>query len=392
MGNIAALILAAGFSTRMQGLFKPLLPLQFSWAQRQELSALECLIKLYSTCGIKHIFVVIGQKEPQALSDHISEITKKIPHINIHIVQNPDACRGMFSSICEGLMVLQEQMPRVSHCFINPVDIPLIRQCTIQNLLHAKNSYPEHILIPSYKDEKGHPPLLPTKFIPKILGHSGENGLQGAFNKLTAQSVKTADSHMLLDMDTTSDYAILQNKAQSQHILNPDEALELLHCLNVPQKGLDHAKAVASIAREFAKAYAAQSVHPHIDIELTTSGALLHDMCKQDPKHEQAAGKALRQMGFPALAPLIEEHNDCSLDASKAVSAKELIYLADKYVFGKDFVPLTQRFEQKLQQYGHIPEASLAINARMNRAKAMEARVRLEINIEPANIAKEVLS
>ena len=57
--NCAALILAAGFSSRMRSGFKPLLPVPLAEGHR---TALECLVKLYKSLGIQRIMVVSGYR------------------------------------------------------------------------------------------------------------------------------------------------------------------------------------------------------------------------------------------------------------------------------------------------------------------------------------------
>ncbi len=390
MERLAALIVAAGFSTRMDGLFKPLLTLQFPWPSMRERSALQSVAELYALCGATDIIIVIGQRESTPLTHAVAQMQKEMSQ-SIHLVSNPDATRGMFSSVCEGLRAIPANC---SHCFIHPVDIPLVRPCTLHHMLRAKNAYSKAVLLPTYKGKTGHPPLLPTGFIPRILEHhhaAGKNDLRGALQDLPQRTIPTPDSHILLDMDTQKDYARLQKKSLQYHILRPTEARELLYCLHVPPQGFAHAEAVARLATAFAKAYVLQDKYS-LCIPLTKTGALLHDMCKQEKQHEIAAGNTLRALGLDALAPLVEQHNDCQLTSSAPVTEKELIYLADKYVFGSQPVPIQQRFAQKLHLYSHIPEACVAIQARLTRALAMEKRVLRDTSIHPFHMAKKVLT
>ncbi len=396
MGYLATIILAAGFSTRMQGLFKPLLPFRFTWPKEHTLTALEQLIQMHFHGGVSHVFVVGGQRENEALATTICTWQKKLrDKQKLSLVTNPDAQCGMFSSVCHGIRAVQQTFARTSqgHVFIHPVDIPLVRICTMQKLLQAQKQHPHAILIPSYGGQSGHPPLIPSEYMPAIVKYDGEQGLQGALNSMPTQLIATADSHILLDMDTQEDYARLQKKALGQHILQAEEALKLLHCLNVPPKGLAHARAVASVAITFAKAFKEQQGEAsRINTNLTHVGALLHDMCKQEERHEVAAGKALREMGLGALAPLVEEHTDCQLAEDAPITEKELIYLADKYVYGKSPIPIEERFTQKLHFFAHIPEAGIAIKARLARAKTMEKRLRAEIGKDPFSLAQKALA
>ncbi len=392
MGNIASIILAAGFSSRMQGLFKPLLPLPIAWPSPRQVTLLENLIELHISCGVKNIFIVIGTHQSENITNYIKNLQTSSRYKNkIHLVQNPTAELGMFSSVCKGLHALKEHKKKFTHFFMHPVDIALVRYCTLQILINASYSNKNVTLIPSYQGKNGHPPLIPTLFIEQILTHNGVQGLYGVLKNLAKLEVAAPDNNILLDMDTVNDYKVMQKKATVQHILQPREALELLHCRNIPAKGIAHAQSVARIASTFAKQYVKTYRNYNINIALTKVGAILHDMCKFEPNHEQAAAKALSQMGLAALAPLVRQHNDCKLDANLPVSEKELIYLADKYVFGSDVISINERFEQKLKLYAHIPEAVCAIKARLGRAQAMEQRVAYELNLSPFNLAKQCL-
>ncbi len=379
----------------MQGLFKPLLPFQFTWPKEHAITALEQLVQLHFHGGVNHIFVVGGQRENEALAATLYAWQKKLhARQKLSFVTNPNAQCGMFSSVCHGIRAVEQAFKHnpQGHFFIHPVDIPLVRSCTLQRLLQAQEQHPHAVLVPSHGGQSGHPPLIPSEYIPAIMKYNGKQGLQGALNAMPTQLIATADSHILLDMDTQEDYAYLQTKALGQHILQAEEALELLHCLNVPPKGIAHARAVASVATAFAMAHKEQQREKsRINTNLTHVGALLHDMCKQEERHEVAAGKALREMGLGALAPLVEEHTDCQLAANAPITEKELIYLADKYVYGKKPVPIEQRFTQKLLFFAHIPEAGIAIKARLARAKAMEKRLSAEIGKNTFSLAQKAL-
>ncbi len=393
MGNIASIVLAAGFSSRMQGLFKPLLPLHFPWPKPRDICALEHIIEQHIYCGVQSIFVIIGPHKNTEITKYITKLQNASRRKNkVHLVQNPEAKQGMFSSVCKGLQAITSHKNTFTHFFVHPVDIALVRYCTLQKLIQSKDIYKDKVLIPSYQGKSGHPPLIPTLFIKKILAHSGEQGLQGALANFSKQAIATPDSHILLDMDTKHDYKIMQEKSLRQHLLQPDEAWELLHTLEIPEKGLAHAQSVAQVAKGFAKQYTIKYDNYNIDLSTTEVGAILHDMCKFEPRHEQAAAAALCKMGLSALAPLVAQHNDCQLAEHLPISEKELIYLADKYVYGSELIPLKERFAQKLELYAHIPEAIIAIKARLTRAQIMEKRVHHELGINPFTLAQQALT
>lgn len=375
-GKHAALILAAGFSTRMRMGFKPLLPIPFADGRR---SALESLAHVYAEAGIQRIFVVGGRCQEADIADE----AKRLGCI---YVQNPHAERGMFSSVRAGLEALGALS---GGCFVHPVDIPLVRLCTLRALLAETETHPGDILIPAFKDAEGHPPLLPSMHISAILAWTGENGLRGALRSLPCRQTPVADKTILLDMDTDDDYAEVCRRACRRHILEPEEAEELLRCLAVGARGMAHAKAVALVAKHFA--LACNAVGRTLDPLLAEAGGLLHDMCKGEAQHELAAGTALRALGLPAMARLVEEHRDCALADDAPVTEKELIYLADKYLYGDRLVNLQERFGQKLDLFSGDADACAAIRGRFARAEAMELRLGRETGALPFELACEAL-
>jgi hypothetical protein len=241
------------------------------------------------------------------------------------------------------------------------------------------------VLVPLFKDEEGHPPLLPATHMPAILAWRGGGGLRGALRGLPCRRVPVADGNLLLDMDTNDDYAEVCRRASRRHLLEPDEAEELLRCLAVGERGMAHAKAVGLAAKHFA--LACNAAGATLDPLLAEAGGLLHDMCKGERRHELAAGQKLRALGLPDMARLVEEHRDCALADDAPLTEKELIYLADKYLHGDRRVSLQERFHHKLERFAGDTEACEAIRGRLARAETMEIRVRRESGMAPFELA-----
>ena len=114
-----------------------------------------------------------------------------------------------------------------------------------------------------------------------------------------------------------------------------------------------------------------------LDPDLALAGGLVHDICKGEKGHEVAAGRFFRHLHLPLMAHLVEDHRDLTLPDDQPITERELVFLADKYCYGGSFVPVRQRFEQKLETFG--TEVAQAIRGRMERALAMEARLAREL-------------
>jgi molybdenum cofactor cytidylyltransferase len=111
-GGYAAIILAAGFSSRM-GRFKPLLPLGKE-------TITDHLIATYLRNGVD-VYLVVGYRQ--------EELRAAVKARHVRIVENPDYPRGMFTGVLAGLRSLKDGY---RGAFVNPVDIPLVSPATIR--------------------------------------------------------------------------------------------------------------------------------------------------------------------------------------------------------------------------------------------------------------------
>ena len=407
------------------GRVKALLPLPLG-AAGEPCSALEGLARLFRQSGIEHIAVVTGW--------HAESIEPAARALGLAVVRNPRPEDGMFSSVFTGLSALAGGDAALAETpvLVQPVDVPLVRPMTIQALLEAHAADPESVLVPTFAGQEGHPPLLPARHLAHVLHHArtgAENGLRGALESLPVRHIPVADGLMLPDMDRPEDYERMRLLASRRDVLRPDEALELLRLHEVPEKGLRHGRAVGTVAAALARALVqvrraktlstkgvavpnpglapnrgadrgadrgtcrnsgldscpdldpdsdfAPGFDSDLDPDLALAGGLVHDICKGEKGHEAAAGRLFRHMRLPAMAHLVEDHRDLTLTADQPITERELVFLADKYCYGGCFVPVRQRFEQKLETFG--AEAAQAIRGRMERALAMEARLAREL-------------
>lgn len=190
----AAIILAAGFSTRM-GSDKALL-------QLGGISALERIVMAHQAAGCSRMIVVTGQ----------NDLPIRQLGLPVELVQNPAPESGMFSSVKLGVTALDSS---VDAFFVHPVDIPLVSSETLQLLVcQLALHYDMAAAIPCFKGRGGHPPLLRISLRTQILANTGENGLRGLLSGHQLLRVVSHDKAVALDMDTPEDYATLQAVAR----------------------------------------------------------------------------------------------------------------------------------------------------------------------------------
>lgn len=361
--RIAALVPAAGFSSRMDG-FKPLMALRDS-------TVLGWVTRTLRKAGIEDILVVAGHKAPEVLAE--------TARLSISCVINREFERGMFSSVLAGIEALPQGIDAV---LVLPVDIPLVRSQTIRVLADLFGDYP--ILYPTFRGERGHPPFIAANCLPFISAWSGGNGLHGALleleKRLGADDLPVADQNILFDLDTPQDYREALRRLRVQGRRTPEEARALLdiHCVN--ERGLAHAEAVARIAVALASALNDALGWP-LDVDLVQSAALLHDIAKKRKNHEAMGARLLDSAGFTDEARIVEAHRDLSIPDTARLTEREVVYLADKLVSGDRVVSIRRRFQEKIERFGHDPQAREAITGRRDRALAMLARVEREARL-----------
>ena len=142
-----AIILAAGFSTRMAPMFKPLLPIPFPWAEE---SAVASLCRRFREEGA--LPVVVGGNEAK-------KTRREACASGGIFVRNQHPGQGMFSSITAGLAALPDEC---THFFMQPSDVPLVRRMTLRLLLE-RAAESNAVLVPSFRGKPGHPPLFQNR-------------------------------------------------------------------------------------------------------------------------------------------------------------------------------------------------------------------------------------
>jgi len=187
--RLAAIILSAGFSSRMEE-FKPLLPLSNS-------TIVEAAISIFVQAGISDITVVLGHR-----ADDIKPI---LDRLHVRWAVNEKYKDGMFSSILAGLRALGSKIGAV---FLLPVDIPLVQSATVEKIAAAYKNLGAHIFYPTYNKQRGHPPLIPSFLFQDIMSSDGAGGLQALLERHDAEALEidVPDEGILFDVDTRADY------------------------------------------------------------------------------------------------------------------------------------------------------------------------------------------
>ncbi len=201
MSQVAAILLAAGQSTRM-GAFKPLLP----FANK---TVIECCIDYLREGGVETIVVVLGHRA--------DDIRQKLTGVTFAF--NPDPNSEMGASIAAGV----EQLPATAQAtLIALADHPAIPATVVANLI-KKWEAGARLIIPTWHDRGGHPVLVDLSFRRELLKLSSSGGLRALFDAHPEEVKRIAvdSSFIARDMDTWDDYRALHEEATGQPAPEP---------------------------------------------------------------------------------------------------------------------------------------------------------------------------
>ena len=371
-GSVTAIILAAGFSSRM-GAFKALMPFG-------ETTVLERAIVLFRDAGIKDIRVVTGHRS--------TEIVSHLQRLQVRSVFNGSYQEGMYSSVVAAVESLEDENGAF---FLLPVDIPLVRRETIELLVRSYQNSAIGILYPAIHGKRGHPPLIANSYRERILSWKGNGGLKALLKQYEADSatIECGDEGILLDMDTAEDYERLKMSLCRETIPSRNVCEQLLNT-RFPSGSpvVEHCRTVARVALLMAGKL--NSCGCNLDLAIIDAAALLHDLAKGEPDHAAAGAAILRGMGYGAVADLVAVHMDLSSRADDTITAADLLYLADKLVEGDRCVSLETRFRCQLEHNADQLQILEKITRRLKIARSIQQRVEERLGIPVGDVVMAV--
>lgn len=156
---ITCLMLAAGLSERF-GSPKPL-------AKISDQTVIERTQKMLAESSVDEIIVILGA--------HIEQVKPFVlKHTKVRFVYNKDWNFGQTSSFKTGL---REASSLSTGVLLFPVDYPNIQKETIEKLVKEFRKKSVSIIIPTYQDKKGHPPIFSTALKDEFLALEDSVGI-----------------------------------------------------------------------------------------------------------------------------------------------------------------------------------------------------------------------
>ncbi|NLO25197.1 MAG: NTP transferase domain-containing protein [Clostridiales bacterium] len=354
-GRMAAIVLAAGYSSRMNS-FKPFL--EFGGH-----TAVETVVNTFKVTGIEEVVVVAGHRG--------SEVADKLKGSGVVCTWNKNYSQGMYSSVLKGIEALDDS---VGAFFIIPVDIPLVKKHTLELMKRKYIESGKGILYPVYCGKRGHPPLIDIKYRQAILDSSGEGGLERILLSFSEDSmnVPVFDAAVIMDMDKKEDYDALL----SYYLMgapNRDECSAILKAYYAPESIIKHCSEVARVSRDILKSLKGYGCA--LDAAVLEAAALLHDIAKGQKDHAVKGAVILEEIGYERVGYIISTHMDLDVDEDGSITENEVLYLADKLVNGDRIMPLKERRTRYLEAYCGNLEALDRINKRFDAAEKVVKKI-----------------
>ena len=195
--QVAAILLAAGRSTRMGGPNK--LTAEIGGRALVRIAAEQALASRAS-----RVIVVTGHER--------ARVEAALQGLPVRLVHNPDYAQGLSTSLKAGLAALP---PQVDGAIVCLGDMPQVSAALIDRLLAAFD--PERgslVVVPTIEGKRGNPVVWSRRFVPDLMALEGDVGarhLIAAYADVVAE-VPVDDAAALLDVDTPE--ALLAVKAE----------------------------------------------------------------------------------------------------------------------------------------------------------------------------------
>lgn len=202
--NIAAVILAAGASTRF-GKPKPLL----IW--RGE-TLVHRAARLALEAGLHPVIVVCG-----AAGRSVAEAVGDLP---VRVVENKEWSDGQSTSIKAALHALGEESGGAIFLLVDQpfVSLPLL-QALVES--HAQSLAP--VIAPLVGDRRTNPVLFDRQTFPELLRLEGDVGGRAIFGRYPPQWLIWQDDKLPFDLDTPDDYRKLLEMDEPSNQFDPSE-------------------------------------------------------------------------------------------------------------------------------------------------------------------------
>jgi molybdenum cofactor cytidylyltransferase len=188
---IVAVILSAGESSRM-GRPKALLPIDGQ-------TFIEKIVGAIKQTEVGKVIVILGH--------HAEEMRRRIEHLPVEILVNPDYKLGQLSS----LQVAVRRLEKEADCdglLVHLVDHPYIDAKLVEVMTERFRATGKLIVVPRHDGRRGHPVIFARKLFDELLAAPMDQGAKAVVNahRDDTLEIDTQDAGVTVDIDTPEPY------------------------------------------------------------------------------------------------------------------------------------------------------------------------------------------
>ena len=155
------------------------------------LRALEPVLK----AGFDDVVVVIGSN-----ADEMKNVLVDYP---VQIIENQNWIKGQSTSLSAGIRSIKNSSDRV--CLLLG-DQPFLQADTLKALISESDLYPDQIIVPFYKEKRGNPIIVPSKFYDLLLELTqGDIGGKKLLETVGYHILNVNDAGIIRDIDTVEE-------------------------------------------------------------------------------------------------------------------------------------------------------------------------------------------
>jgi molybdenum cofactor cytidylyltransferase len=201
--RVAAIVLAAGGSSRMKGPLKQLLPWGNSTLVRHTL-------RVVSRAQVAEIVLVVGKQAEEVRRELAAGDSIDI----CRIVDNPDWQRGRSTSVRAGLNAIRPDA--AAAIFVN-ADQPFLTAKVIDTILQRYYQTLAPIVVPAYDGVSGSPVLFARQLFGELTELTGEDGGKKILTARAGETerVNVVNARAALDLDTMDQYRAALSEAEA---------------------------------------------------------------------------------------------------------------------------------------------------------------------------------
>ena len=192
MKNIAFLILAAGKSSRMNGIK------QLKKIDNKTL--LEITLEKVKSVFLKNIYCVLGASS--------NKIKREVSIENVTFISNKNFENGLSSSIISGIKYFKDQQLNFDGIFILLADQPAIEIGYLEEMYQLFQKKDAIIIASNYGKKIGVPAIFPKKFFADLMLIKGDKGAKEFIHKKANKVLCPKTTANLFDIDTKEDLQV----------------------------------------------------------------------------------------------------------------------------------------------------------------------------------------